>query len=463
MVTLAASEGTANGRIATPDASATAAPAPARMSENGFKHAVLNFKHAVVQEGNENGNGEVHINGSNSEDNAMLEQNQFKHANGNGHCQEAPHENGTGDRKGPNGKGPNGKGPNGVGPNGVVAHGKQQQKKPNRVRGKGNRGDSLHMKVICNLMERFETGGKNGTHRPVQVQTIIIPTSEDKGANGHLDAQKEKLQNGNGNENGHLPNGVHQNGIVNGTDSAAAAVTPEKHKPKLRVRTSPKSDSGSSDSGSEPREGEIAVVLDCPEDCVGRLIGKNGVTVKNLQMRTGVRIFIDQDVPEGTPRKVKLVGNGLVMEMAQKMVQEVIAHGPPETNRRNCYSFQNAIAYDNAKHAEYHHHHPPHPACAEPVHCDHCGNGFSRVPSFGSVPPASPGTPMTPMSPYTTTGAYMPAYYPHAVPHPHFAPPHHGTGNLFISHSWTEHQTAEGKRFFYNRHTGQSSWVPPSP
>lgn len=37
----------------------------------------------------------------------------------------------------------------------------------------------------------------------------------------------------------------------------------------------------------------------CPVECVGRLIGKSGVTVRNLQLRTGIKIQIDQDVPAG--------------------------------------------------------------------------------------------------------------------------------------------------------------------
>ncbi len=51
-------------------------------------------------------------------------------------------------------------------------------------------------------------------------------------------------------------------------------------------------------------EGPPATILDCPKSIIGRVIGKGGETINDLQGRSGARIQIDQNVPEGTPCKV---------------------------------------------------------------------------------------------------------------------------------------------------------------
>lgn len=158
--------------------------------------------------------------------------------------------------------------------------------------------------------------------------------------------------------------------------------------------------------------------LQCPVECVGRLIGKSGVTIRNLQMRTGVKIQIDQDAPEGMPRKVLLTGEHPLMDAAERMVREVIEYGPPETNRRNVYSFQNAVAYDNAK--------------------------FMKK---QSSQPQAYGMPN------------MPMMYPNYAVHPAYANMYNY--NPYMQNqqqAWTEHWTPKGT-FFYNYQTGMSSWA----
>ncbi|KAH8059175.1 hypothetical protein JL722_5729 [Aureococcus anophagefferens] len=58
----------------------------------------------------------------------------------------------------------------------------------------------------------------------------------------------------------------------------------------------------------EPRPEQLETVH-CPQALVGRLIGKQGDTIKDLQRRSGARIQIDQNFPEGTPRVVTVEGS----------------------------------------------------------------------------------------------------------------------------------------------------------
>lgn len=95
---------------------------------------------------------------------------------------------------------------------------------------------------------------------------------------------------------------------------------------------------------------KVTVELDCPQALVGRLIGKNGSTVRNLELKTGVSIQIDQSLPDGCPRRVKICGHPQLIDHAERIVEEVIKHGPPELNKRNVYKMElNAIAYEQAQ------------------------------------------------------------------------------------------------------------------
>jgi far upstream element-binding protein len=47
-----------------------------------------------------------------------------------------------------------------------------------------------------------------------------------------------------------------------------------------------------------------STTLDCPKPLIGRIIGKGGETINDIQTRSGARVQIEQKVPEGMPCKV---------------------------------------------------------------------------------------------------------------------------------------------------------------
>lgn len=72
----------------------------------------------------------------------------------------------------------------------------------------------------------------------------------------------------------------------------------------------------------------IALSMDCPQPLVGRVIGSSGATIKELQSRSGAKIQIDQDFPEGVPRKINISGTQTAVNLAVKLVTEVMENGP---------------------------------------------------------------------------------------------------------------------------------------
>ncbi|KAF5831863.1 hypothetical protein DUNSADRAFT_12518 [Dunaliella salina] len=70
-------------------------------------------------------------------------------------------------------------------------------------------------------------------------------------------------------------------------------------------------------------DGQVTFTLMCAPDKVGRIIGKAGVTIKELEARTGVRVQVDHKA--GTDLKpVHLIGSGTAVEQCKALVHEVL-------------------------------------------------------------------------------------------------------------------------------------------
>ncbi|VEU42117.1 unnamed protein product [Pseudo-nitzschia multistriata] len=78
-------------------------------------------------------------------------------------------------------------------------------------------------------------------------------------------------------------------------------------------------------SGSGGMESEIFFAA---KHYMGRIIGTKGVTINDLQKRSGCDIQINQDVPPGRDCEITLRGMRQGIEMAKNMLREVIDTGP---------------------------------------------------------------------------------------------------------------------------------------
>ncbi|CAD7697243.1 unnamed protein product [Ostreobium quekettii] len=80
--------------------------------------------------------------------------------------------------------------------------------------------------------------------------------------------------------------------------------------------------------GPSSAPGEVSQTVDCLPGIVGRVIGRGGETIKALQSASGANIVVDQNFPQGVPRKVKITGQPDAVDRAVKMVTELI-NGEP--------------------------------------------------------------------------------------------------------------------------------------
>lgn len=68
--------------------------------------------------------------------------------------------------------------------------------------------------------------------------------------------------------------------------------------------------------------------VDCPQGIVGRVIGRGGETIRALQQASQAHIVVDQNYPEGQPRKVIVSGRADAVDRAEKMIRELITGEP---------------------------------------------------------------------------------------------------------------------------------------
>jgi far upstream element-binding protein len=61
---------------------------------------------------------------------------------------------------------------------------------------------------------------------------------------------------------------------------------------------------------------------------VGRVIGRGGETIKGLQQQSGAHITIDQNFPEGHPRKITVSGTPEAVKRSLAMIAQLIEGGP---------------------------------------------------------------------------------------------------------------------------------------
>lgn len=68
--------------------------------------------------------------------------------------------------------------------------------------------------------------------------------------------------------------------------------------------------------------GTVSVIVDCPKELCGKVIGRSGETIKMMERSSGARIQVDQSVPMGQPCKVTITGAEHGVGNALKQVQD---------------------------------------------------------------------------------------------------------------------------------------------
>lgn len=94
--------------------------------------------------------------------------------------------------------------------------------------------------------------------------------------------------------------------------------------------------------GSVAMGGIESEMFPCAKMYMGRVIGQKGVTINDLQKRSGCDIQINQNVPPGQDCEISIKGSRQGIEMAKQMLQEIIELGPnhPYAGGRELFSLE---------------------------------------------------------------------------------------------------------------------------
>ena len=71
--------------------------------------------------------------------------------------------------------------------------------------------------------------------------------------------------------------------------------------------------------------GESKQTIDVPRAAVGKIIGKGGETIQTIQKKSGARVTVNQEVPDGSPCHVLMTGNPQSLSVATALIQEILA------------------------------------------------------------------------------------------------------------------------------------------
>ena len=74
---------------------------------------------------------------------------------------------------------------------------------------------------------------------------------------------------------------------------------------------------------------DSSATLECPKNLVGRVIGRGGETINELQNKSGTRIQIEQT---SDPCKVVITGSVQAVQIGVQMVTAVMSHGPTRSH-----------------------------------------------------------------------------------------------------------------------------------
>eukprot|EP00607_Mallomonas_marina_P003721 CAMPEP_0182427706 /NCGR_PEP_ID=MMETSP1167-20130531/19001_1 /TAXON_ID=2988 /ORGANISM="Mallomonas Sp, Strain CCMP3275" /LENGTH=338 /DNA_ID=CAMNT_0024610139 /DNA_START=61 /DNA_END=1074 /DNA_ORIENTATION=+ len=69
-------------------------------------------------------------------------------------------------------------------------------------------------------------------------------------------------------------------------------------------------------------------MMEIPPEKVGQVIGSRGAIIQEMQTRSGCKIFVNQDFPQGVPRQVSFSGTAAQIKAARELVNMIVNEGP---------------------------------------------------------------------------------------------------------------------------------------
>ncbi len=223
-------------------------------------------------------------------------------------------------------------------------------------------------------------------------------------------------------------------------------------------------------------------IIDCPRNLVGRLIGKGGESIKLIQSRSGCRMRIEQNVPEGTPCRIHVTGIPPAIALASQIIQEVMVNGTNRIVSMPIPNFHGAMSGPGSAPGFAHMVNGPSQFMSQPGMPMGIPIGMHPGPvGHPQMMPGMVGGLGMPMNIGVSPGMNSMSMNPvQMMANQHMTQHHHhhqqqqqqqqqlgdpsgenhrlkgGSGSV-----WSQHRTDTGKVYWHNAATGVSTWTPP--
>lgn len=229
--------------------------------------------------------------------------------------------------------------------------------------------------------------------------------------------------------------------------------------------------------GTGPGSSEVEVFL-ATKMYMGRIIGQKGMTINDIQKRSGCDIQVNQNVPPGQDCEITIKGSRQGIESVKHMLREIIEMGPnhPYAGGQGQYNVSGggSGSYPPVHHGGFGGAPPPQTHGAyqqqppmqqsmygQPLYGGQQAPYLTQQPyiqpmSMGGMPPyQSPH-----MHQYTPPPQYGQPQQPYQnPPQQQYAPP---PMVMPVAPVWKSAKTGDGQVYYYNEKTGETQWDKPA-
>lgn len=220
-------------------------------------------------------------------------------------------------------------------------------------------------------------------------------------------------------------------------------------------------------------------IFPCSKMYMGRVIGQKGVTINDLQKKSGCDIQINQDVPPGQDCDITIKGPRQGIESAKKMLIEIIEMGPNHPHAGGGGSGVSRQGYGHQHNAYGHqqgtYNQPHQPQQQQYGQQPYGQQQYGMQPQQQFVQPQQPQqqTPMyggggyqqpqQPQQPYGYQQQQQPQQYPQQQqPFGYQQPAPMGLQGGAIVSPWKVATAPDGQSYYYNEKTGATTWEKPA-
>ncbi|GAX12059.1 hypothetical protein FisN_8Lh161 [Fistulifera solaris] len=215
---------------------------------------------------------------------------------------------------------------------------------------------------------------------------------------------------------------------------------------------------GSIPSYGGPGGGQEVTIMYVQKQYMGRIIGKKGVTINDLQRRSSCDIQVNQNVPHGQDCEITIRGTPQGIESARQMIREIIEIGPQHPYAGGAESGGMAFqqqGYGQSYGGQQGGYRGAYSGGFQAQQQSFAQPSYQQQPSYTQSTPSYGAAPVA----YPPAQVQLPPAYSQPVPAPQYG---YGQVPAPVVSEWKSATSPDGQVYYYNERTGATQWDKPA-